>query len=68
MIQDLLHNPLAFYYLSAALMLVPVARIFMRAGFRPYWAGLLAVPEAGLILCLIVLALRPWQTQQKGGG
>jgi hypothetical protein len=59
------NGPLARYYMFALLTVVPLARIFMRAGFKPYWAGLLVVPDAGLILCLALLALRQWP-QIKG--
>lgn len=52
---------LKLYYISAALMLVPVGRIFWRAGFSPAWALLLGVPEIGLILCALMLALRKWK-------
>jgi len=55
------HNPLFVYYASALLMAVPLARIFMRAGFKPYWVVLLGVPDAGLILCLAALALGKWR-------
>jgi hypothetical protein len=57
---DTLHNPYALYYISAALMLFPMARVFKRAGFRSYWALLLGIPDAGLIFCMVVLALRKW--------
>ena len=54
-------NPAVMYYTSALLMAVPMARIFMRAGFKPYWIVLLVVPDAGLILCLAALALGKWR-------
>lgn len=57
---EFIHNPVALYYLSAALVVVPLARIFQRAGFSLFWVALLAVPDAGLIFCLAVLALRKW--------
>lgn len=53
-------SPLAQYYLFCLLAIVPVARIFMRAGFRPFWALLLAAPDIGFVLCLVVLAARKW--------
>lgn len=52
--------PFAEYYIFAALAAVPAARIFRRAGFKPYWALLLAVPDIGMVLCAGVLALRTW--------
>ena len=53
-------TPLQTYYLFAMLAALPVARIFMRAGFKPYWALLLGVPDVGLILCAGLLAIRKW--------
>ena len=54
------------YYISAVLIVVPVTRILIRAGFKPYWVVLLAVPEAGLALCAVLLAHRKWSSQTKG--
>jgi hypothetical protein len=54
-------NPLMMYYIFVLLAAVPVARIFMRAGFKPYWVLLLAVPDLGLVLCTLVLALGKWR-------
>lgn len=59
------NNPAVMYYASALLMAVPLARIFMRAGFKPYWIVLLVVPDAGLILCLAALALGKWSKRQE---
>ena len=56
---------LRLYYISAVLAAVPVARILMRAGFNPFWVVLLAVPDVGLILCVLLMALRKWP-QAKG--
>jgi hypothetical protein len=53
-------NDFAQYYLFALIVLVPVVQIFDRAGFRPAWAVLLAVPGFGFILCAAVLALKKW--------
>ena len=53
------------YYISAVLVAVPVMRILMRAGFKPFWAVLLVVPDIGLILCAALLAFRKWP-QAKG--
>jgi hypothetical protein len=47
--------PFLQHYLFCLLSIVPVMAIFERMGFRPYWALLLAVPEVGLILCLLFL-------------
>jgi hypothetical protein len=60
-LMDVIRDPAGLYYLSASAMAFPVARIFRRAGVSPLWAALLAVPEAGLILCMGVLALKKWK-------
>ncbi len=57
-------DPVARYYLFALVVAVPVVQVFRRAGFRPYWAALLGVPQVGLILCLLLLALRKWPQSQ----
>ncbi|MBU6475736.1 MAG: hypothetical protein KGL10_05070 [Alphaproteobacteria bacterium] len=64
-LHEFLFNPdyryhIARYYVTAALLVVPFARIFTRAGFRPYWAVLLGVPDVGLALCILALALQKW--------
>ena len=60
---DVLPNPpfTVYYYVFALTAFIPVARIFERAGFRPYWAVLLCVPDIGLGVCSVVLALRKWR-------
>ena len=61
-IVQLLQQPIGQYHAFVMLSFVPVARIFERAGFRPYWAMLLAVPMVGLIIVFATLALRKWRT------
>lgn len=53
------------YYITAALIVVPMARILVRAGFKPFWVALLAIPDVGIILCALLMALRKWP-QVKG--
>lgn len=53
-------HPLIKYYLFTLIIAVPVIRVLQRAGFKPYWALLLGVPDVGLILCTAVLALKKW--------
>lgn len=64
---DLIWNDqlLRQYYISSALIAIPVTRILMRAGFKPFWALLLLIPDIGFILCTVLLALRKWP-QAKG--
>lgn len=52
--------PFERYYIFTLLVFIPVVQIFRRAGFKPYWVGLLAVPNIGLALCAAALALRKW--------
>lgn len=57
---DLLQDITVKYYLSALLALYPMWRVHVRAGFSGVWAMMLAVPFAGVVLCLGNLALRRW--------
>jgi hypothetical protein len=57
--------PFAQYYLFVVLALIPAIRIFERAGFRPWWALLLAAPDVGFILCAAALALRKWPQKAR---
>jgi hypothetical protein len=52
---------LVLYYIFAALAVLPMARIYKRAGVTPYGVLLLAIPEAGLILSMVLLALTKWR-------
>lgn len=61
----LLRQPLWAYYVSVMLVMAPVARIFLRAGFRPFWALFLLVPYVGYIICAGLLALRRWPVLPK---
>lgn len=63
---DLLQHPLSQYYFSALLAAFPVARVFLRAGFPFWYAGLLAAPFVGFILCLAALSFRRWGTKTGG--
>ncbi len=53
------------YYISAVLMAAPVARILVRARFKPWWAVLLVVPDIGLILCAALLAVNKWPNRKE---
>lgn len=60
-IEQLWADPLARnYYLTMAIVVIPMARIIMRAGFNVLWVLLMAVPGIGFFLCTLVLALRKW--------
>jgi hypothetical protein len=59
------HDPMVRYYIFALLALIPIVRIFDRAGFRAYWATLLVVPQVGFILCAVALALKKWPQGER---
>jgi hypothetical protein len=56
---------LEYYYLFALAVAMPMAWIFKNAGFKPYWALLLAMPDVGLTFCILLLALRKWPKGAK---
>lgn len=64
-LSSLLSNSVTQYYIFSAIMLWPMARIFMRAGFAPWWAALLAVPMVGYLLCAGLLTFRKWPANAK---
>ena len=49
-----------------ALIFVPVAKIFHRAGFHWAWAILTAIPLFGIIISWLVLAEREWKWRGQG--
>lgn len=67
-IQSLMQQPLWAYYVSVMLVMAPVVRIFMRAGFKPYWALMLLIPWAGCVGCTAILALYRWPVLGSKGG
>jgi hypothetical protein len=61
----LLKDPLVQYYLSVFIVQIPMVRIFERAGFRPWWVLLLAVPMIGYLLAFAVLTFKRWPVLPK---
>lgn len=61
-----LQDPMCQYYISAALMAVPMARLFKRTGLHILWTGLLIVPLFGYVLCAGALTFQKWP--KKNGG
>lgn len=53
------------YYIGAFLIAFPMARLFLRAGFKPWWVLFLATPAVGHILCLLALAVQHWPVLPK---
>lgn len=53
-------NPLFAYYLAALAGIVPMLRIYKRAGFTPHGAWLLLVPFIGYLLAMAGLVFRRW--------
>jgi hypothetical protein len=54
------HSPLFGGILVALLLLVPLWKIFGKAGFAPAWALLIFVPGVGGLAILLLLAFRRW--------
>jgi len=70
---DVLNNPLSQYYVSVLMIIVPVARIFQRAGLSVFYAAFLLVPWFGTVLTALAMVLQRWPVlppkpaKQKGG-
>lgn len=54
------------YYISAAVMALPMARIFKRTGLSILWTALLLAPLFGYVLCAGALAFQKWPEKTKG--
>lgn len=64
---DILANPLVQYYIAVLVMLWPMMKIFRRAGFSPVYAGWLAVPMLGYIVCAGILTFKKWPQKKECG-
>lgn len=49
------------YWVFLLLTVIPMARIFFRAGFHWLWGALCFIPIAGPIVCWCILAARDWR-------
>jgi hypothetical protein len=58
----------AGYVLFSLAMLVPIWRVFRRAGLGGAWALLFLIPGAGPLLVLALLAFAPWRPLRPGRG
>lgn len=56
-------TPLFVDMLLGLVILYPAWRIFVRAGFSPWWSLLVVVPVVGLLAALLVLGLRRWPAE-----
>ena len=52
----------------AALLIIPVWRIFRRAGLQPALALLLLVPGLGVLIVSLILAFSRWPAAEGGAG
>jgi hypothetical protein len=48
-------------------MIIPLWRIFDKAGFSPAWALLFIVPVAGPLIIAVMLAFRRWPAIEPEG-
>ena len=53
------------YAAFCALMIVPLWRVFDRAGLSPWFALLFAVPFAGPLIVLFLLAFMDWPSIRR---
>ena len=47
-------------FLVALILIVPIWRIFSRAGFSGFWSLLMFIPFAGYLIATLMLAFRRW--------
>lgn len=52
--------PLWQYYISVMIVMLPMVRIFMRTGLKPFWALFLLAPWVGYVICAVVLGFNHW--------
>jgi hypothetical protein len=48
------------YFSSVLLLIVPVWRIFRRAGFHPALSLVMFIPGVGILIAALLLAFRRW--------
>ncbi len=48
------------YFFTALVLIVPMWRIFRRAGFHPPLSLLIFIPGFGFLVAVLLLALRRW--------
>ena len=53
-------NALEMDVIISLCMLVPMIRIFKRAGLSPFWGFLIMVPYLGLFICFTLLTFKKW--------
>lgn len=57
---DSAHYPLVGGIIAMLVSVVPLWKIFGKAGFAPAWALLIFVPFFGAVAILLMLAFRRW--------
>lgn len=61
----LLQESLLSGVMTAILLIIPLWRIFARAGLRPALSLLIFIPFAGALICLLILALSRWPATER---
>ena len=54
------------YFVTVLLLIVPVWRIFRRAGFHPALSLVMLIPGVGILIAALLLAFRPWPAGTPG--
>ena len=60
-----LNTPVTSGLVIGLVLIIPLIRIFARAGLSPAWAALVFIPWIGGFLALLVLALSRWTTPRR---
>lgn len=47
------------------MILIPTIVIYKKAGFNPFWAGLVFLPGFGLLIIFLQLAFVPWPNAKQ---
>ncbi|MBW7852100.1 MAG: hypothetical protein H3C38_16515 [Rhodospirillales bacterium] len=56
-----------WWFWVSVLVVIPLWRVFRRAGFNPAWSLIVLIPWVGGPVALAILALAPWPVQDARG-
>jgi hypothetical protein len=55
------------YYIPTLIIIYPIWKIFLRAGFSPYLSLVTLVPYLGWLIAALILAFGQWPAKQGRG-
>lgn len=47
--------------ITGLMIVIPIALIYKKAGFSPFWSTLVFLPGFGLLIIFLQLAFSPWR-------